>query len=201
MSGYIGLKPEDLVKVPTTKSKPKAKSNGNSPASIIAEQLTKMDGIGDWSDLALLIREQWVNGKVSMGFFEGVRDMEARARAQRASYVGGAVRDTQTREQSVSRAEQLLDKAQLEMNDAEAAMRFARNEERVLNHEINAQDSKIAAAARAGLIEIREHKLPGLQLTIKEASRKVEQAQQHLRFERGDVPRYGGKASYGSAED
>ena len=48
------------------------------------------------------------------------------------------------------------------------------------------------AAARAGLIELREHRLPDLQVKVKETQRDVEDAQKQLRYERGDVPMLGG---------
>ena len=190
-TGDIGLKPEDLVRVPTAskaKSKAKSKSNGSSLASFF-------DG-ADWADLALQARALWIDGKISMGMHEGFRDMSARQRAQRASYVEGAVRssssDTKTREQSVTRMEQLLEKRQIALNDAETAMRLARSEERVLQTEMHGADVKAAAAARAGLIELREHRLPDLQVKVKETQRDVEDAQKQLRHERGDVPMLGG---------
>jgi hypothetical protein len=198
MVGDIGLTPEDLVRVPASKSKAKSKpSNGNSLASFF-------DG-ADWADLALQARALWIDGRISMGMHEGFRDMAARARAQRASYVEGAVHssssDTQTREQSVTRVEQLLEKRQIALNDAETAMRLARSEESILNQEINGKDVKTAAAARAGLIELRERRIPDLQVKVKETQMDVEDAQKQLRYERGEVPRLGGRAQYGSAED
>jgi len=192
-AGDIGLAPSDLVKVPTSsksKAKSKAKSKSNGSSSSLA---SFFDG-ADWADLALQARALWIDGRISMGMHEGFRDMAARQRAQRASYVEGAVRtsDTKTREQSVIRVEQLLEKRQIALNDAETAMRLARSEERVLQTEMHGADVKAAAAARAGLIELREHRIPDLQVKVKETQRDVEDAQKQLRHERGDVPMLGG---------
>ena len=192
-AGDIGLAPSDLVKVPTSsksKAKSKAKSKSNGSSSSLA---SFFDG-ADWADLALQARALWIDGRISMGMHEGFRDMAARQRAQRASYVEGAVRtsDTKTREQSVIRVEQLLEKRQIALNDAETAMRLARSEERVLQTEMHGADVKAAAAARAGLIELREHRIPDLQVKVKETQRDVEDAQKQLRYERGDVPMLGG---------
>ena len=194
-AGDIGLAPSDLVKVPTSsksKAKSKAKSKSNGSSSSLA---SFFDG-ADWADLALQARALWIDGRISMGMHEGFRDMAARQRAQRASYVEGAVRssssDTKTREQSVTRVEQLLEKRQIALNDAETAMRLAKSEEGTLQTEMHGADVKAAAAARAGLIELREHRLPDLQVKVKETQRDVEDAQKQLRHERGDVPMLGG---------
>jgi hypothetical protein len=130
----------------------------------------------------------------------GIEALQSRERANRH---GGnfASLPPNDPKMALEQARRRADERCLQRETVELELRGLRHEENVCRATLNSKDAEAAALAEITLKKLLERRIPDVLISLRKTKEDEDMALKALRAARGDIPHYGGRASYGSAED